>query len=152
MTGSHAMDTGIDALAAYIRRYAPSAGYDLAAWGEQARLARDAEMDSGTLARILTGQRMPKPDKLWPLAKALGRPYPELLVESQIIPADSLAHMAQPAVPSLPITAEVLADQWGVRDAKGRELVQDMLDRLRMLAQQPPGDQPEDHGSAEAHG
>jgi len=143
------MDTGIEALAAYVRHHAPSAGYNLDAWGEQARLARAADMDSGTLARILACQRMPKPDKLWPLAKALGRPYSELLVESQIIPADSLAHMAQPAVPSLPITAEVLADQWGVRDAKGRELVHDMLDRLRMLAQQPRDDH---QGSAEAHG
>jgi len=158
------MDTGIDRLAAYVRREAPAAGYDLDAWGEQSRLARDASLERGTLARLLKGERMPSPATLWPLAQALSRRdgaaaprgavirrYNEMLVEGGIIPAESVAHGPRPDVSSQPITAEVLADQWGVTDAKGRELVHDMLNRLRLLAQQPPDDQP-GRGSEQAHG
>lgn len=159
------MDNGLERLAAVIRRYAPEAGYDLDAWGGQGKLARDADMDSGTLARILTHNRMPKPKGLWPLAKALSRRdadpdsentdkarriYNEMVVEGDIIPAEALAHMPIPAVRSLPITAEVLADQWGVTTQQDRELVKDMLERLRLLAQQSRGNQ--DQGGAAAHG
>lgn len=148
MDGAPRMDAGLAQLAAYVRRYAHAAGYDLDAWGEQARLARDAGMDTGALARLLNAARMPKAHTLWPLARAIHRPYAELLVEGGIIPAESLANLHTAHVSSQPITADALADQWGVTDAKGRELVRDMLDRLRLIAQQPTDDRP-DTGSAE---
>lgn len=140
------METGPKRLAAYVRLHAPAAGYDLEAFGETARLARDADMDKSTLTRLLKGERLPQPKALWPLAKTLGRPYPELLVEGGIIPAESLAHMPEPGVASTPITAADLSDQWGVTDPKSRELVEDMLARVRQLAQAPQ----DTRGSAEA--
>ncbi|MEV8324616.1 helix-turn-helix transcriptional regulator [Kitasatospora sp. NPDC056731] len=131
--GAPFMDAGPAALAAYVRRYAPAAGYDLDAYGEQSRLARAADMGTDVLARILNGGRLPKPAALWPLAEALGRPYLELLVESGTIPAEALAHVPSPPVASKPITADALADQWGVTDEADREYVRDSLERLRAL-------------------
>lgn len=142
------MDPGPARLAAYVRRHAPDAGYDLDAWGEQSRLARDAGMDTGALARLLNGNRVPQPKMLWPLSRAIRRPYGELLVEAGIVPAESLAHLHSADVSSQPITAESLADQWGVTDEGSRELVKDMLARLQQLAQQHPGNAQES-GSAE---
>lgn len=138
MNGAPLMDAGPAAVAAYVRRHAPAAGYDLDARGEQARLARDASMGTDALTRLLKGERLPKPAALWPLAEALRRPYLELLVESGTIPAESLAHMPEPPVASEPITADALADQWGVTDDAGREFVRDSLERLRALASQTP--------------
>ena len=141
------MDPGPARLAAYVRRHAPTVGYDLDARGEQARLARAAGMDSGAMARLLNGERVPLAKNLWPLAQTLKRPYGELLVEGDVVPAESLAHLHSADVSSQPITAESLADQWGVTDAKGRELVEDMLSRLKLIAQQHPGDTQERGGA-----
>jgi transcriptional regulator with XRE-family HTH domain len=139
--GAHQMEAGPAArLADYVRDWAPAAGYSLGEWGEQTRLARAAQIDTGTLTRLLNGERLPKPAALWPLAVALNRPYPELLVEAGTIPAESLAHMPQRPVASQSITAETLADQWGVTSPKSRELVADMLERIRLLAQADTGD------------
>jgi len=164
MDGADHMEPGPARLAAYVRRHAPAAGYDLDARGEQGRLARDAQMDAGVLARLFKPERVPSPKALWPLAQALSkrsglpgveqdvrRCYTQMLVEGGIIPAESVAHSTARHVSSQPITAEVLADQWGVVGAKNRELVRDMLERLRLLAQQTPDDQ-SDQGSAEARG
>jgi transcriptional regulator with XRE-family HTH domain len=137
--GAPFMDAGPAALAAYVRRHAPAAGYDLDAYGEQSRLARAADMGTDVLARILSGGRLPKPAALWPLAEALGRPYLELLVESGTIPAESVAHMPSAPVASEPITADALADQWGVTDEADREYVRDSLERLRALARRSTG-------------
>jgi transcriptional regulator with XRE-family HTH domain len=137
------MDTGPQAFAAYVRRHALAAGYDLDAFGEQARLARDAQLDKPALTRILSGERVPqKAATLWPLAQAIRRPLVELLATAGIIPAESVANEHAAPVVSQPITADALADEWGVTTAKGRELVRDMLDRVRLIAQQTP-DEPE---------
>lgn len=149
MDGAQHMDTGPEALADYVRRHAPAAGYDLDTRGEQSRLARDAEMDTDVLARILGAKRMPRPAVLWPLSTTLRRPYAEILVVAGIIPSEAVAQLGGTAVASQPITADALADSWGVTAVQGRELVRDMLDRVRLIAQQTP-DEPE-HGSA-AHG
>lgn len=157
------MEAGPARLAAYVRRHAPHAGYDLGAWGEQSRLARDADMDTGTLARLLRGERVPLPKALWPLAQALSKRtspttaqqdarhcYTEMLVAGGIIPAESVTRQPVDLAPAQPITADDLAAQWGVTDPDGRKLVSDMLARLRMLAQHPAPDQP-DHTGPEAH-
>ncbi|TWE17020.1 hypothetical protein FB465_2021 [Kitasatospora atroaurantiaca] len=144
------MDTGPQALAAYVRRHAPAAGYRLDEWGEPARLARDSQMDTGTLTRLLKGERIPRPALLWPLSTALQRPYLEMLVESGTIPPEAVAHMPESPVASQPITADALANQWGVTTAAGREYIRETLDRVRLLAQQNPGE-PEEGGST-AHG
>lgn len=147
MDGADRMDDGLERLAAYVRRYAPRAGYDLNARGGQARLARDAKMTPAALSRILNAERMPKAAVLWPLSQALHRDYTEMLVEAGIIPAESVAHGSRGPAASQPITAEALADEWGVTNAKSRELVRDMIERVRLIAQQSPDDHP-DHGDA----
>ncbi|MGA5820916.1 helix-turn-helix domain-containing protein [Kitasatospora sp. NPDC094028] len=149
MNGANQMDTraAATAVAAYVRHHAPAAGYDLDARGEQTRLARDAGMSPASLSRMMRGERVPEPAALWPLAEALKRPYLELLVESGTIPAESLAHMLDPPVASTPITADALADQWGVTNHADREYVRESLDRLRALAQTLRNNQDEDRAA-----
>lgn len=150
MDGAHRMDTGPQALAAYVREHLPAAGYKLAEYGEQARLARDAGMDTGTLTRLLSGKRVPRAYQLWPLSQAIRRPYAEVLVVSGTVPPESVAQMPETAVASQPITADALADQWGVTANSDREYIRDTLDRVRRLVAQErekPG-----RGSSAAHG
>lgn len=150
MTEANRTDNKAEALAAgaYVRRHAPAAGYDLDTRGEQARLAQAAHMQPGTLSRLLKGERIPDATALWYLAKALQRPPIELLAESGTIPAEAAAESAPQPVASEPITAEALADQWGVTDDESRQFVRDSLERLRALARQLPEGQPRQERAA----
>jgi transcriptional regulator with XRE-family HTH domain len=146
------MEPGPQALADYVREHAPAAGYTLTEWGEPARLARDSGMDTGTLTRILKGERVPRPAQLWPLSQALGRPFMEVMVVSGTVPPESVAHMPQPAVASTPITADALADEWGVHAEGDRAYIAETLKRLREHAKSQKARQKPEHGSSAANG
>ena len=104
------------AAAAYVRQWAPSAGYDLDAFGESARLADAAGVPRSTVSRLVNAVRVPDAPALFLIAEALGRPPLELLVASGTIPNRFLDQQARTRVASRPVTADDLSDQWGITE------------------------------------
>lgn len=143
------MDTPLMRFAAYVRRAALAAGYDVDAerGGGKKRLAEAAGMSPTSISRLLIAERMPDARFLAPLAQALNVPLPQLLIESGLFPAESLTQGPQESVGSPDITPVDVAESWGVQDEAGRELLRAMHERFRREREQ--RDQAND-GSAEA--
>jgi transcriptional regulator with XRE-family HTH domain len=137
--------------ASYVRQAALDAGYsiDSPRGGDKTRLANDAGMSLTTLSRLLSGERMPDARYFAPLAKALKVDLQELLVQSGIVPAESLTQKPQQSVSSRPLTPDEVADSWSIHDPAGRELVRAMFEKLRNDVQ-PPATETDRDGSAEA--
>lgn len=123
------------AAAAYVRQWAPSAGYDLDAFGESARLADAAGVPRSTVSRLVNAVRVPDAPSLFLIAEALGRPPLELLVASGTIPNRFLDQQARTRVASRPVTADDLADQWGANTPEERAAVRDAVESARRLFQ-----------------
>lgn len=120
-------------LADYVMAAALAAGYDVRPGkrtGDKKRLADAAGMDPGQLSRLLSAERMPDARHFAPLARALHVPLTELLVQSGIIPAESLTQEHLRSVSSTPIAPDTVAESWGIEDEAGRELVRAMYERL----------------------
>lgn len=152
MDGSVVDTSPLQRLAAYVREAALSAGYDIDSprGGGKTQLAADSGMSLTTLSRLLSGERMPDARYFSGLAKALGVPLTELLVQSGIIPEENLTQEHLQSVRSRSLTPGDVANSWGIHDPEGRELVRAMYERLRTDRQAPA--EPDQTGSAEAQG
>ncbi len=135
-------------LADYVRQAALTAGYDIDAprSGDKTRLAEDAGMSLTTLSRLLSAERMPDARYFAGLAKALKVDLTELLVQSGIIPAESLTLKPQESVSSRPLTPDEVADSWQV----DRDAVRAMYQFLRKTPT--PVIEADRNGSKEAQG
>jgi transcriptional regulator with XRE-family HTH domain len=152
MDGSVVDTSPLQSLAAYVREAALHAGYDIDSprGGGKTKLATDSGMSLTTLSRLLSGERMPDARYFAGLAKALGVPLTELLVRSGIIPEENLTQEYLQSVRSRSLTPGDVANNWGIYDPEGRELVRAMYERFRKDRQTPA--EPDRTGSAEAHG
>lgn len=121
--------------AARVAEAAHRAGYDLSPRaGGRAALARASGLSETTITRMLKGERLPDPRAITPLAKAVGLNPLELLVEAEIIPPEliqSLSETQPSPVRSNPITPEEAAEQLGIDDPYGREMLLGVIERLR---------------------
>jgi transcriptional regulator with XRE-family HTH domain len=113
----------------YVRQAALAAGYDIDSprGGDKTRLATDAGMSLTTLSRLLSAERMPDARYFAGLAKALKVNLSDLLVQSGIIPAESLTQAQHESVNSRPLTPDEVADSWQV----DRDAVRAMYEFLR---------------------
>ncbi|KRV48797.1 hypothetical protein AQ490_23285 [Wenjunlia vitaminophila] len=89
--------------AAYIREAARRAGYDIDSprGGGKTAIAKTAGMSPSSVGRMLSGQAMPDPSYLEPLAGALGVPVLALFVQAGLISDHATRH--PPAAPVTPI-------------------------------------------------
>jgi transcriptional regulator with XRE-family HTH domain len=117
--------------------------------GGRKRLADATGMDAGQISRLLSGERMPDARYFAPLAKALKVDLQDLLVQSGIVPAETLTQKPQQSVSSRPLTPDEVADSWSIHDPAGRELVRAMFEKLRNDVH-PPATGNDRDGSAEA--
>lgn len=117
----------------YIAGAARKAGYDIDSprGGGKTALARDAGVNLSTISRLLSGERAPDPENFEGLARALGVPLRELLVQSGIFSAESMRNWPESAVRSRPITPREAADELGITDPVDREMFFAMVGRLR---------------------
>jgi transcriptional regulator with XRE-family HTH domain len=150
MDGRDVDTSPLQRLAAYVREAALRAGYEIDSprSGAMTRLANDAGMSITTLSRLLSGERMPDARYFAALAKALRVPLTELLVQSGIIPEENLSPEHLQSLRSRSLTPGDVADDWGITDPEGRELVRAMYERFRKDRQTPA--EPDQTGSAEA--
>jgi len=117
----------------YIAGAARKAGYDIDSprGGGKTALARDAGVSLSTISRLLSGERAPDPENFEGLARALGVPLRELLVQSGIFSAESMRNWPESAVRSRPITPREAADELGITDPIDREMFLAMVGRLK---------------------
>ncbi|MFE0376204.1 helix-turn-helix domain-containing protein [Streptomyces inhibens] len=100
--------------------------------GANARLARDAGIPESTVSRMMLGKTIPDVKSFEPLAKALGLTVKDLLVEAEIVSAESLNETGQSQVRSQPISLEEAADELGIdRDPIARQMFYGVVERLR---------------------
>lgn len=136
--------------AARVAEAARRAGYDLAPRaGGRARLARDSGLSETTITRMLSGERLPDPRFITPLAKVIGLNPLVLVVEAGILPAETLQSLSEtrsPQVRSQPITPEEAADQLGLENPHGREMLRGVIEQLRKLESTESTQSPDETG------
>lgn len=106
---------------AYITRLAVRAGLDMTHGGSgRKELADRTEMSVWAIARILSGESLPKPENFQKIAMALGADTAELLTEARVLPrhtggadAPDGGNEALVSV-SLPVSPDQMADLLGV--------------------------------------
>lgn len=137
--------------AALIGPAARIAGYT--GHGSGARLARDAGMSESSVSRMLKGQSVPDLEFWAPLCDTVGVELADLLAEMGI-PLESLRALSETGpsqVGSRPITPAQLADQVGIHDPIGREMLAATIERLKRLEDQDAADETgDDHGGTAA--
>ncbi|MYZ37516.1 MULTISPECIES: helix-turn-helix transcriptional regulator [unclassified Streptomyces] len=119
--------------AALVGSAAERAGY--IGHGSQQRLADDTGMSTSSVSRMLKGKSIPEPKFFPAIAEKLDIPLRDLLVEMGI-PAESLSALSETGrsqVGSRPITPSEAADQWGITDPIGREMLTATIERLKRL-------------------
>lgn len=127
---------------------ARAAGYDIDSprSGGRAALARATGMEASSVGRMLKGETLPHPRYYEAIARAVGLPPRDLLIEAEIISADALTPPPQSGVAS-PVTPESAADELGIVDPLDRELFFGMVARLK--SRRPTG---ADNGHTEDNG
>ncbi|MFI5525038.1 helix-turn-helix domain-containing protein [Streptomyces platensis] len=121
--------------AAVVAPAAQRAGYT--GRGANAQLARDAGIPESTVSRMMLGKTIPDVKSFEPLAKAIGLSVRDLLVEAEIVSAESLNETAQSPVRSQPVSLEDAADELGIdRDPIARQMFYGVVERLRRDGQQ----------------
>lgn len=80
-------DPALDRFAAYLRRAAIAAGYDIDTprSGARNRLSADTGIPTSTISRTLNGETLPDIRRFQPLADALHIPVTDLLAEAGLI-------------------------------------------------------------------
>jgi transcriptional regulator with XRE-family HTH domain len=123
--------------AEYMRRAVSEAGYDIESQrgGGRKALARDAEMSQSSVGRMLAGQTMPDPSSLERLARVLGLPLTELLVQSGLVSPTAMPAAADSPVVEPRLTPSEAALRLGIttpaRIAMFESLVEHLLEQER---------------------
>lgn len=130
-----------------VSRAARAAGYDFNVRGAKADLARATGMSESAVGRMLSGATLPDPRFFAPIAAAVKLDVRDLLVESGIIPAESLRPLSETGpsrVVSDPITPAEAAAQLGITDPVGIEMLTATIERLRRLESDRSADRADD--------
>lgn len=137
--------------AALIAPAAKRAGY--VGHGSSARLGRDTGMSESSVSRMLKGQSVPEPKFFPPLADKVGLSLADLLVAFGL-PVESLRTLSETKpsqVGSRSITPSEMADQVGITDPVGREMLFATIERLKRLeAEDDAGQATDDNGGTAA--
>lgn len=135
--------THAERFAAVVVPAAKEAGYF--GHGAQARLARDTGMSESSVSRMLKGAAVPDLRFIAPLAAALRLNPIDLLVDTGLIPPESL--QSQPESDRSRVrsrTPDDVADEFGITDVVGRHMLTATIERL---VREQEGD-----GADDAHG
>jgi transcriptional regulator with XRE-family HTH domain len=119
--------------AAVVVPAAERAGY--VGHGRKARLARDTGMTQSSVGRMWNGQAIPEPPFFEPLAEAIGLHPAVLFVEAGLMSRESLQSLSEIGRSQVGsgLTPEEMADEFGIQDEVGRQMLFATIDRLKRL-------------------
>lgn len=119
--------------------------------GGQALLAQELGMSPSSVGRMLRGETLPDPRQFEVIAKTLDLNVRDLLVQAEIVSADSLPNPAQTQateVGSRSITLEEAAIALGITDPVSVDMLAATVERLRRIQAAKP--EPDDGRGAAA--
>lgn len=113
------------------------AGYDLSPrGGGRTALAQDSGMAVSAVGRMLDGKTLPRPSQFEAIARAVGIPVRDLLIEAEIISTASWPETTSLDVRSSDLTPEAAADAWGITNHVARQMLISSINQAIRLQQE----------------